>query len=116
MVVDCLLVIYQRRGAAMPRRGTTADTQLLRGALFVLRRKCGKPTCRCATGEPHETPALAYPVGGRTKTITLTYADLSAVRAALERYETARAALDATADAGIAALVASMASARSGER
>jgi len=47
----------------MPRRRSTEDIQLLRGALFVLRRKCGKPTCRCATGEPHETPALAYPAG-----------------------------------------------------
>jgi len=33
----------------MPRRRSTEDIQLLRGALFVLRRKCGKPTCRCAT-------------------------------------------------------------------
>jgi hypothetical protein len=99
------------------RRGRgTEDSQILRGVLFVLRRKCGKPTCRCATGDPHETPALAYPAGGRTKTITLTHADLSAVRAALERYESARAALDASADAGIAALQASMASARSGQR
>ena len=100
----------------MPRRLSTEDIQLLRGALFVLRRKCGKPTCRCATGEPHETPALAYPAGGRTKTITLTHANLSAVRAALLRYETAKAALDASADAGITALQASLASARTGSR
>jgi hypothetical protein len=92
------------------------DSQLLRGALFVLRRKCGKPTCRCATGDPHETPALAYPAGGRTQTITLTHANLAAVRAALERYEAAKAALDASADAGIEALRASIASVRSGQR
>ena len=54
----------------MPRRRSTEDIQLLRGALFVLRRKCGKPTCRCAIGEPHETPALAYPAGGRITTST----------------------------------------------
>jgi len=100
----------------MSRRRATEDTQILRGALFVLRRKCGKPSCRCAAGDPHETPALAYPVGGRTKTMTLTHADLSAVRAALERYESAKAALDASADAGITALQASIASARSGQR
>ncbi len=88
----------------MPRRRATTQPELLRGALFTLRRKCGKPTCRCATGEPHETPALAYPVGGRTKTMTLTHADLDAVRAGLARYEAARAELDAAADAGIAAL------------
>jgi hypothetical protein len=89
----------------MPRR----EIELLRGTLFVLRRKCGKPTCRCATGEPHETPALAYPAGGRTNTITLTHADLAAVRAALARYEAARVELDGAADAGIAALRQSMA-------
>lgn len=77
---------------------------LLRGALFVLRRKCGKASCRCAAGEPHETPALAYPEGGRTRTLTLTHADLRVVRAALARYERERAALDAKADAAIAAL------------
>src|SRR6266540_1722751 len=75
----------------MPKRRGSAQIQLLRGALFTLRRKCGKPTCRCATGEPHETPALAYPAGGRTKTITLAHADVAAVRAALTRYAAARA-------------------------
>ena len=87
----------------MPRRRAGDQTQL-RGTLFMLRRKCGKPTCRCATGAPHETPALAYPSGGRTKTITLAHADVAAVRAALARYAAARAALDGAADDGIAAL------------
>jgi hypothetical protein len=88
----------------MPNRRGREEIELLRGVLFTLRRKCGKPTCRCATREPHETPALAYPSGGRTKTITLTHADLAGVRAALSRYATARAELDTAADAGIAAL------------
>jgi len=96
----------------MPRRRANEPTQLLRGKLFVLQRKCGKPTCRCATGEPHETPALAYPLAGRTNTITLAHADLSEVRAALARYEAARAELDGAADAGIAQLRETMAAAR----
>lgn len=96
----------------MPRRRPSEESQLLRGKLFVLRRKCGKATCRCATGEPHETPALCYPVPGRTNTITLAHADLAEVRAALARYEAARAELDAAADAGIGALRATMAAAR----
>lgn len=99
----------------MAERRGSAD-KLLRGTLFVLRRKCGKATCRCATGEPHETPALAYPVGGRTKTLTLTHADLDAVRAALARYSAARQELDGAADAGIAALRSTMAAARTGAR
>jgi hypothetical protein len=107
-----IVLIYKK---IWPIMSGVLESQLLRGVLFTLRRKCGKPTCRCAAGDPHETPALAYPVGGRTKTITLTRADLSAVRAALERYDSARAALDASADAGIAALRASIASSRSGQ-
>lgn len=87
-------------------RGGDNELQLLRGVLFTLRRKCGKPSCRCATGEPHESPALAYPSDGRTKTMTLTEADVPGVGAALERYRVAREELDSAADAQIAALQA----------
>ena len=90
--------------------------QLLRGSLFVMRRRCGKPNCRCASGEPHESPALAYPEAGRTGTMTLTGADLAEVRAALGRYERARAELDTQADAGVAALRARRTSERSTRR
>lgn len=90
----------------MPTRRpkTETETNMLRGSLFTLRRRCGKTTCRCVTGDPHETPALAYPQAGRTKTLTLTGIDLAEVRAALARYETAKAELDRAADAGVAAL------------
>lgn len=88
----------------MRTRRPTNETQMVRGSLFTLRRKCGKPTCRCATGEPHETPALAYPEGGRTRTLTLTGVDLREVKAALGRYQKAKAELDRAADAGVAAL------------
>lgn len=85
---------------------------MVRGALFTLRRRCGKPSCHCATEAGHESPALAYPEGGKTKTITLSATELDAVRAALERYNAARAELDAEADAGVAALRARVAGRR----
>ena len=91
-----------------PRRSRSNQPMMLRGTLFTLTRRCGKPTCHCATGEPHESPALAYPEGGRTKTLTLTNADLEKVRAALARYHTAKAELDGRADEGIAALRAQL--------
>ena len=47
---------------------------LLQGTLTTFRRRCGKPTCRCAAGEPHESPALRFTEDGRTKTLTLTAA------------------------------------------
>lgn len=85
---------------------------MVRGALFTLRRRCGKPSCHCATESGHESPALAYPEGGRTKTMTLSAADVDEVRAALERYNAARAELDGSADAGVAVLRARLAQRR----
>jgi hypothetical protein len=77
---------------------------VLRGTLTTFRRRCGKPSCRCATGEPHESPALTFTDAGRTKTITLSAAEVEEVAAALARYETARAELEAQAEAGLARL------------
>ncbi len=82
---------------------------MLRGVLFTLRRRCGKPSCHCVSEAGHESPALAYPEGGKTKTVTLSAEELDDVRSALERYNAARAVLDARADAGVAALRARMA-------
>lgn len=77
---------------------------MLRGTLITFRRRCGKPTCHCASGEPHESPALTYTESGRTKTLTLAEEDVAGTEAALARYQTARDELERAADAGIAAL------------
>lgn len=97
-------------------RPSASGGPLLRGALFTLRRKCGKASCRCATGSAHESPALAYPSGGRTKTMTLTEADVPEVRAGLERYRLAREDLDRAADAEVRALAARQAARRQQRR
>ena len=96
----------------MADRGTRPEPLMVRGTLFTLRRRCGKPSCHCASESGHESPALAYPEGGRTKTMTLSAAEVDEVRAALERYNAARADLDAGADAGVAALRARLAQRR----
>lgn len=85
------------------RRGHSQPL-IVRGTLFTLRRRCGKPTCHCASGDAHESPALAYPEADRTKTLTLAADQVEPVRAALERYNMARGELDGAADAGVAAL------------
>ncbi|HEX5267671.1 MAG TPA: DUF6788 family protein [Acidimicrobiales bacterium] len=89
------------------RRGTD-DPFMLRGSLFTFRRRCGKPSCWCAQGDGHESPALSYTQDGTSKTLTLTGASLSEVRAGLARYARARAELDRAADAGIAGLRAQL--------
>lgn len=70
------------------------EPELVHGSLFTLRRKCGKPTCRCATGDRHESPALSFSVDGKTKIITLRPGELEPVSDAVEAYRTARADLD----------------------
>jgi hypothetical protein len=88
----------------MPCIAGRARPLVLRGTLTTFRRRCGKPSCRCATGEPHETPALTFTEGGRTKTLTLSRAEVGEVKAALARYQQARAELERAAQEGIVAL------------
>jgi hypothetical protein len=88
----------------MTTRTRAPERFVLRGRLTTFRRRCGKPSCHCAAGEPHESPALTYTEGGRTKTVTLSDAEVDEVTAALARYEAARAELERAADAGIATL------------
>ena len=77
---------------------------LLHGSLTTFRRRCGKASCHCASGGGHESPAFTYTEAGRTKTVTLSEAEVPEVAAALARYEAARAELEAAAAAGVAAL------------
>ena len=74
---------------------------LLRGSLITLKRKCGKPTCSCADGDMHATPALSYSVKGKTRILTLRGSDVPAIRRALMNYRTAAADLEKKALAGI---------------
>jgi hypothetical protein len=88
----------------MPCIASRSRALMLRGTLTTFRRRCGKVTCRCAAGEPHESPALTFTESGRTKTITLSAKEVAEVAAALAHYAAARAELDAAAEAGLAKL------------
>jgi len=88
----------------MPRIVRRDRPLVLRGTMTTFRRRCGKPTCHCATGEPHESPALTYTEGGRTKTLTLAPAEVAEVVAALARYQAAQGELEHAAEAGLASL------------
>ena len=41
--------------------------ELLPGSLSQSRRRCGKPTCHCATGVGHPSWYLAFMVGGKQR-------------------------------------------------
>ena len=81
-------------GVRMPCIAQGNRPLLLQGTLTTFRRRCGKPSCRCADGEPHESPALRFTENGRTKTLTLTAAEVAQVTAAVARYEQAKADLE----------------------
>lgn len=79
------------------------DPLVLRGTLSMFRRRCGKPSCRCATGEPHVSPALVFYEDGRTRTLTLRAEEVEEVVAALARHNAAAEQLRAAAEEGLAA-------------
>ena len=83
---------------------STRSFRVLRGSLYTLRRKCGRPACRCTRGELHETPALSYSLRGSTQLLTLRSQDVPQVKAALKRYRKARRGLNREALSGIRAL------------
>lgn len=82
----------------------TPDAPLLRGSLITLKRRCGKPNCHCADGDPHETPALSYSVRGKTRMLTLRRQDVALVREGVARYRKALENLEREALRGIEAL------------
>ena len=83
---------------------------MIRGSVVVHRRRCGKPTCRCAGGEAlHESTVLSYSERGRTRFVMLPAGQVAAVRAAVECYRAAQAKLEAQGEAGRAALLAALA-------
>ena len=58
-----LWLIYQ--ALARTLRALQRDAPMVQGSFYLLRRKCGKPTCRCARGELHPTWVLTRSEAGR---------------------------------------------------
>lgn len=80
---------------------------MVRGTVLVHRRRCGKPNCRCATGEAaHESTVLSYKEAGKTRFLMLPASEVEAVRAATERFRSAKARVEEEGNAGLARLVA----------
>lgn len=84
------------------RRTEQRATGMVRGTILQLRRRCGKPQCRCAEGEPHVSWVLSYSEKGRTRMLVVRPEDVSALRGDLNRYRAAVTALERQALAGIA--------------
>ena len=69
-----------------------ARAPLVKGSVYDLRRKCGKPTCGCAQGALHGTVVLSWSEAGRTRLRTLPPSRRGNLRAAVRRYQRFRRA------------------------
>jgi len=65
---------------------------LLPGSLYTLRRKCGKPNCRCSRGELHESTVLSYRGQGRPRNISPPPEQLGALQSMTRDYRRCRQA------------------------
>lgn len=65
---------------------------LLPGSLYTLRRKCGKPNCRCTRGELHESTVLSYRGKGRPRNISPPPEQIKTLRAMTDDYRRVRQA------------------------
>jgi hypothetical protein len=62
--------------------------QLLKGSLYELKTRCGKPSCHCAApeGARHTAPALSWSDRGKTQLRTLPAKEVERVRRLTENY------------------------------
>jgi len=72
--------------------------QLVRGSVYDLRTRCGKPSCHCASdqGPLHTSPVISWSEHGKTRLRTLPSGELAHFRQLTEnyrRFRQARAAL-----------------------
>jgi hypothetical protein len=69
---------------------------MLQGSFYLLWRKCGKPNCRCATGQLHGSYVLTRSEQGKDRIYMVPKAERAQVRAwaaEYRRYQLARAVL-----------------------
>lgn len=69
---------------------------MVQGSFYLLRRKCGKPNCRCAAGQLHAAYVLTRSEQGKDRLYTVPREQRARVRkwaAEYRRYQRARAVL-----------------------
>ena len=59
---------------------------MIKGNVYELARKCGKPTCACTRGELHRSMVLTWSHEGRSKLFSIPPERLAELRAKSEEY------------------------------
>jgi len=70
----------QFRASAHLLRLMTSPAEVLPGSFYLLRRKCGKPSCRCAQGRLHASWVLTRSESGQHKLYSVPAKDRARVR------------------------------------
>lgn len=65
---------------------------MVKGCVYRMERKCGKPNCRCATGKPHSSMVLSWSEAGRTRLLSLPEKRLDELRQLTKQYQRFRKA------------------------
>ena len=69
-----------------------SDRPMMKGTVYELKRRCGKPGCRCARGELHTRMVVSASEGGKTKLQVIPTGFLVEVQAKVRRYQEHRRA------------------------
>ena len=71
-------------------RSLLSDTPVIRGSVYELKRRCGKPGCKCAQGQLHARMVLSASEGGRTKLRVIPKGSHVEVQIRVRRYQELR--------------------------
>jgi len=69
-----------------------ARDSLVKGSVYTLQRKCGKPSCACARGALHGTLVVSWSEAGRTRLQPLPPGRRGDLRASVRQYQRFRRA------------------------
>ena len=67
-----------------------SDRPVIKGTVYELRRKCGKPGCKCAKGELHARMVVSASEKGRTRLRVIPQGFLVEVQERVKRYQDLR--------------------------
>ena len=69
-----------------------SDRPVIKGTVYELKRRCGRPGCKCARGELHARMVVSASEGGKTRLQVVPHGFLVEVQAKVRRYQELRRA------------------------
>jgi hypothetical protein len=67
-----------------------SDRPVIKGTVYELKRRCGKPGCKCARGELHARMVVSASEGGKTRLQVIPHGFVVEVQGKVRRYQELR--------------------------